>query len=165
MLLAHARSAPSPHIFACERIAIGGRRYKEGALVYCAVTDCGWVRSLVSHTLGIPIVFFLSSFLRCLPPGAFGAGARPHCHFLSSFQSTHTNNIPTLLPLSSLLSIPRSAAIDLIHYNTANMNGHGGSSTVTVLYKVANAGKEDAGLYNAFEMPRSSGLTLATVKR
>mmetsp|Transcript_26546 Transcript_26546/g.53895 ORF Transcript_26546/g.53895 Transcript_26546/m.53895 type:complete len:525 (+) Transcript_26546:257-1831(+) len=46
------------------------------------------------------------------------------------------------------------------------MNGHGhpSSSTVTVLYKVANAGKEDAGLYNAFEMPRGAGVTLGSVK-
>ena len=47
------------------------------------------------------------------------------------------------------------------------MNGHGhpSSSTVTVLYKVANAGKEDAGHFNAFEMPRGSGITLASAKR
>ena len=54
-----------------------------------------------------------------------------------------------------------------------NMNGHGhghgdghpSSSTVTVLYKVANAGREDAGLYNAFEMPRGAGVTLGSVKK
>lgn len=62
--------------------------------------------------------------------------------------------------------IPLEIIIDSgLYYKRRNMNGHGGSSTVTVLYKVANAGKEDAGLFNAFEIPRGSGLTLATVKR
>ena len=62
--------------------------------------------------------------------------------------------------------IPLEIIIDSgLYYKRRNMNGHGGSSTVTVLYKVANAGKEDAGLFNVFEIPRGSGLTLATVKR
>lgn len=47
---------------------------------------------------------------------------------------------------------------------TMNGHGHPSSSTVTVLYKVANAGKDDEGLYNAFEMPRGAGVSLASVK-
>jgi hypothetical protein len=43
------------------------------------------------------------------------------------------------------------------------MNGHAGAGPVTVLYQISNSG-EGAG-YNAFEMPRGNGVTLAAVKR
>ena len=39
-----------------------------------------------------------------------------------------------------------------------------GGSSVLVLYKVSNS-VTDIGLYNAFQMPRGNGVTLASVKR
>lgn len=48
---------------------------------------------------------------------------------------------------------------------TANGISNGGS-TVLVLYKVVNAGTDPVGgLYNAFQMPRGTGVTLAAVKQ